>query len=324
MLSVFDHASIRKRHFSMPIEWFEEEHSFGERNDIYIECASSLGMEAMQNCLAKTSTSFEQVDHLILSSSTGLATPSLDAHLLNRLPFREDVKRTPIWGLGCVGGAVGLSRALEYASIHPQECVLLLCVELCGLAFQKDNLTKSNFIATALFGDGAAAVLVAGNGVRSRDIHPQWIASSSTTWKDSLDVMGWKVGEKGLDVVFSRDIPSLIRDRLRQRVDQFLHKQGLSLADIVHFVFHPGGVKVLQAYADALQIPMERMTCSACVLEACGNMSSPTVLFVLEEVLERAAGTKAEPRPGDYGLLCALGPGFSLELVLLQWQEALP
>lgn len=315
-LPIFDHAAIHTRHFSRPRTWFEQEHGFAERNRIYTEVACHLGEEAIQRCLQMAGLMSTDVDHLIVVSTSGLATPSLDARLVNRLRFHRHIKRTPIWGLGCAGGAVGLSRAYEYARAFPDSLVVLLAVELCSLTFRRNDHSKSNLVATSLFADGAAAVLVAGDRVslpEQAKQTPRVVDTMSTTWPDSLDVMGWDIEDDGLKVVFSRDIPAIVRREVRPAVEAFLERSGLSLAQLQRMIAHPGGAKVLAAYEEALELPQDSMRHSHTVLNQFGNMSSATVLFVLERELQEIHQT------GTVGLLTALGPGFSSELMLLVW-----
>ncbi|MGE5702853.1 MAG: type III polyketide synthase, partial [Clostridia bacterium] len=225
------------------------------------------------------------------------------------------VTRIPLWGLGCAGGATGLSRACEYALAYPDAAVVLLCVELCGLTFIKKDLSKSNLVATSLFADGAAAVLIVGDQfARKRGLHesPRFLARKTWTWYDSLDVMGWDVTESGLKVIFSQDIPTLVKQRMRSNVDALLGEQGLDLKKIEHFILHPGGPKVITAYEQALELTEHATQNSKDVLTHYGNMSSPTVLFVLEKSLRQRWTEQS------YGLVGALGPGFSSELILLQ------
>jgi alkylresorcinol/alkylpyrone synthase len=257
----------------------------------------------------------QDIDHVVFVSSTGVATPSLDARLANRLPLRGDVTRTPIFGLGCAGGAAGLARARDLALAYPDSRVLLLALELCSLTFQRRDLDLRNFVATSLFSDGAAAALVCGAEVDgAEDGRPlELLAARSTLWPDTLDVMGWDVDGDGLHVVFSRDIPALVRERARPSLEGFLADHGLSLAGLDHLIAHPGGPKVLAAYAEALDLPPETFRHSREVLRLCGNMSSPTCLFVLERTL--ADGGIG---PGETAVLTALGPGFASELVLMR------
>jgi len=315
-LQVFANSRVEKRHFCVPLTWFSSPHTTAEKNQLYIEHACQLGVEAITRCLEKIGLSAEDIDCLLVVSSTGISTPSIDARLLNLLPLREDITRIPLWGLGCAGGAMGLSRAADYARAFPHSLVLLLSVELCGLTFVQNDRSKSNLIATSLFADGAAAVLVAGDEVAARHANdsssPSISGSRTVTWKDSLDVMGWDVTDDGLKVIFSRDIPTLVKQRMRSAVDHFLDRYQTSLPQITHFVLHPGGAKVLTAYQHSLDIEPERLLPAHQVLQAYGNMSSPTVLFVLEKQIEHSW------QSGEKGLVAALGPGFSCELLYLQ------
>jgi alkylresorcinol/alkylpyrone synthase len=318
LLAVFESAQIENRHFAAPIEWFDHPHSFADKNRLYIETAVTLAAAAIRTCLSQAGLEPEDVDHLVFVSSTGLATPSLDAHLFNELGLRSNLKRTPIWGLGCAGGATGLARGFDLARAHPQEKIVVCALELCGLTFLHADRSKSNLIATSLFADGCAAVLLLGADAVQKhpglaEGAPHVLASRSTIWPDTLDVMGWDVQEAGLKVVFSKDIPTLVESKIRPEIETFLQEQGLSRADMQRFVAHPGGMKVLQAYQDALDLPSERLDHSRDVLRTHGNMSSCTVLFVLARELQ-----DAHP-PGEHGLLLALGPGFSCEQVLLRW-----
>lgn len=314
-LGIFANTGIQKRHFCVPPEWFAADHSFADKNRLYIEAACQLGAEAIQTCLQQAGLTPQEVDALIFVSSTGIATPCIDAHLINLLDFPEQLKRIPLWGLGCAGGAMGLSRAFEYAKAYPSAVVLLLSVELCGLTFIRSDMSKSNLIATSLFSDGAAAVLVAGD---ERAAEHGWTSSPAivdtvtTTWRESLDVMGWDVTDQGLKVLFSRDIPTLIGEKVRTNVQKFLQRHQLALPDIRHYILHPGGTKVLQAYEETLGLTSADTAESRHVLHEYGNMSSATVLFVLEKVLEQPW------TEGEKGLMMALGPGFSSEMLLLE------
>lgn len=311
-LTVFDHAAIDERYVCVPPEWFEMARPLSEKNRLYVQAAGELGVQAVERCLAMAGRSADEIDHLIVVSSTGLATPSLDAHFINRMPFRNDVRRTPVWGLGCAGGAAGLTLACEWIQAHPHARALLVAVECCSLTFQRHDMSKRNLVAAALFADGAAAVLVAGD--KTGAAGPRWLGSMSHTWRNSLELMGWQVADDGLEVVFSKDIPVFVRRRLRPVVHVFLRRHGLSgTDDLRHVIAHPGGVRVLEALIHALPVEWSLLAASKAVLKRYGNMSSPTVLFVLQEVFQ------SRPMPGDYGLLLALGPGFSAEQLLLAW-----
>lgn len=298
----------------MPPEWFGNGRDFGESNAVYIDWATRLGEQVARHCLAQAELTPGDLDHIIFVSTTGLATPSIDARLANVLGLRSDIRRTPLWGLGCAGGASGLAHAYRAALADPTARVLLVAVELCSLTFKSDDYSKSNFVATALFADGAAGVLVAGDEATIDSDGPAITAASSTTWPDSLDVMGWNFDSVGMQVVFSRSIPKLVRDKARTNIEDFLNNNALTFDDLAAFIVHPGGPKVMEAYQEALPLPAAYFDGARAVLRDYGNMSSPTVLFVLDRCLR--ADT---PNPGANALVTALGPGFSAENVLLQF-----
>ncbi len=319
LLAVFENAGIETRHFSMPLEWFATARDFGTTNALYVEHALALVERAARTALERAGLGGADVDHIVFVSSTGLATPSLDARLAGRLGCRGDVRRTPLWGLGCAGGAAGLARARDFALADPTARVLLVCVELCSLTFQRDDLSRQNLVAASLFADGAAAALVQGaaapapgaasDGRSTLDL----LAARSTLWPDSLDIMGWEVDGTGLHVVFSRDIPTVVREWVRPAVDDFLAAHGLDTASLPHVVAHPGGPKVIAAYAAALGRDPADFVHARETLRDCGNMSSPTCLFVLDRLLD-SGGLGA----GQHALLAALGPGFASEMVLMR------
>jgi alkylresorcinol/alkylpyrone synthase len=312
MMTIFENATIEKRYISCSPQWFQEEHTFQERNQKYIEMSCQLAEDAIHQCLEQANVHAKQIDHIIFVSSTGIATPSIDAYLINQLGLSTNIKRTPIWGLGCAGGVSGLARANEYANSFPTARVLFVAVELCSLTYRPQDSSKSNFVATSLFGDGAAAVLLVGEEVPHHSSAPAVMESMSTIWTDSLDVMGWEVVDDGLKVIFSKDIPILVERQIKPVVDAFLTNCELIIDDITYMISHPGGKKVLEAYESALQLPKDKFLFSYDVLKHFGNMSSVTVLFVLQQVLQ------TNPSSG-YGLMTALGPGFSSELLLLDW-----
>jgi alkylresorcinol/alkylpyrone synthase len=324
LLKAFTNGQIESRHFAKDIEWFKEDHSFEEKNNAYIETAVTLGKQAIEKCLSNQSllsrsVDFQEIDAIFYISSTGFSTPSIEARIMNLLPFHSHTKRIPIWGLGCAGGAAGLSRAFEYCLAYPKAKVLVLSVELCSLTFQRNDLSKSNLIGTSLFADGIACALICGNESDVNDLlckiaSPSIINTQSTLMPDSLDVMGWDIREQGLFVVFSRDIPSIIEDWLKPNVSEFLKSNQLDLSDIDHFIAHPGGKKVIEAYIKSLSIPSSMTDVSLDVLRKYGNMSSATILFVLKRFMEM------DIEAGSYGLCTALGPGFSSELLLLRWE----
>jgi alkylresorcinol/alkylpyrone synthase len=314
MINVFDNSKIELRHFSQPKEWASQTHGFRERNELYIKNACALSSAAACDCIKKINAEPSDIDHIIFVSSTGISTPSIDALLINELKLDHHIRRTPIWGLGCVGGAVGLSRAFEYVRAFPKGVALLIAVEICSLSFQKDDYSKSNIIATSLFSDGAAAALVVGAEHKLFDLPGvNLVDSLSTTFYDSLDVMGGEVVDTGFKVIFSKDIPTIVRKYVRPNIAELLYKHKLALSDIKHFITHPGGLKVISAYEESLGLPIGTLEISRKILREHGNMSSPTVLYVLKEFLQ-----SGEYSSGDYGLISALGPGFSSEIILFQ------
>ncbi|HEU5103171.1 MAG TPA: 3-oxoacyl-[acyl-carrier-protein] synthase III C-terminal domain-containing protein [Roseiflexaceae bacterium] len=319
-MSVFRHARIDTRHFAAPLEWFMTPHSFRECNDLFVEVATELGEAAARACLVQAGLDVGDVDHLIWVSTTGMAAPSPDAMLINRLGLGRHTRRTPIWGLGCAGGVAGLARAYEYAQAFPDQRVLLLSAELCSVTFQWNDRSKRNLIASSIFADGAAAVLVEGDTARGQAASSQFptaisqlLGTQSTLWPDTLDIMGWDMVDTGMQVVFSSRIPYIVQTLMRENVAEFLAPYGLGLDDIEHWILHPGGAKVIDAYQAALAIDPERLEHTRTVLRQYGNMSSATVFFVLDAFLK--AG---RPGPDEYGVLAVLGPGFSCELALIR------
>ena len=321
LLKVFANGDIDTRNICMPLEWFTKDHDFEERNNLYIKHAVDYGVQAVERCLQGDGMLTEpihpsMVDAIFFISSSGISTPSIEARIMNLLPFRDDTKRIPIWGLGCAGGAVGISRASDYCLAYPNANVLVLSVELCSLTFQKDDYSKSNLVGASLFSDGVACALVAGDQsiIRVDKPMPKIIATTSKLMPNSEDVMGWDVKKNGLHVVFSKNIPSIITKWLGPFVHEFLGNNVLTTNDIAHFVAHPGGKKVLEAYELALGFDQNKTHISRGILRENGNMSSPTILYVLQRFMDN------NPTAGEYGLMAALGPGFCGELLLLKWE----
>jgi len=312
LLPIFANTEIDRRYFCMPPEWFKRNHSFEEKNKLYITHAVQLCEKAIRQLLARVEVAPEKIDHVFFISTTGVATPSLDAYLLNRLRLAPHIRRTPIWGLGCGGGVAGIARAADWLKAYPEKIALVVAVELCSLTFIRDDVSKSNFVATSLFGDGAAAVLLGGDHCDLRK--PRMlgvIASDSITWKDSLDVMGWEINHHGLKVLFSRDIPAIVNQSARPAVLQFLAQQGVALTNIAACVSHPGGAKVIRAYEAALELAPAQTRHMWSVLRKFGNMSSATVLFVLHEFLQ-----SPYYQTGATTFSSSLGPGFTSEMFL--------
>ncbi|MDQ5814656.1 MAG: stilbene synthase [Actinomycetota bacterium] len=307
LLPIFDNGLIETRYFCQPLEWFGQEWSFPERNALYVEHALELSEKAVRRCLDRVGAKPEEVGALFFVSTTGISTPSLDAKLLFRVGLSPNLKRIPVWGLGCVGGAAGVARAADYARAHPDELVLVVAVEICSLTFQAGDSSKSNLVASSLFADGAAAVLL------GRGEGPEILGSHATTWPNTEDVMGWDLVETGLKVRFARSVPQIVRTRTRATVEEACKTHDLAPDDIQHLVVHPGGVKVLEAYEEALRLKPGSLDLPREVLREYGNMSSVSVLFVLERFLE-----SYPPGSGEYGIISALGPGFSAEHALFR------
>lgn len=311
LLPVFDNSRIEKRQFMMPLERYLEPCSQMERTIVYQQHGLALLDEAARSCLARAGCSPDEVDQLIFVSSTGHATPTLDAHLINRLGMKRDTSRVPLWGLGCAAGAVGLSRAHDYCKAYPNRRVLLVALECCSLTFMAGDVTKKNLIATSLFADGAAAALVCGDYTGGDG--PSIVATHSHLFPDTYRIMGWDFLDEGMQLVLSPKLPLVVRQELPTLVNNFLSGHNLTRHDLVHFVTHPGGARVVDAYRDALQLSREDLSQTEGVLRQHGNMSSVSVLVVLEQWL--AAGRMAT---AGHGLLSAFGPGFSAELLLFK------
>ncbi|HYK65260.1 MAG TPA: 3-oxoacyl-[acyl-carrier-protein] synthase III C-terminal domain-containing protein [Patescibacteria group bacterium] len=307
-------VGVRGRHLALPMDEYREINSFGKSNDKWIQRAAELGEEAVSSALASAGLSPEDVDHIFFTTVTGVASPSIDARLVNRLAMRPDIKRTPIFGLGCVGGAAGIARAADYVRAFTKHIALLVSVELCSLTLQLKDLSVANIISSGLFADGAAAVVIAGADVPVAPRLPRIIASRSMFFHHTEEMMGWHVGDSGFEIVLSPGVPDLVRNKLRDGADSFLDEHGLTRRDIRHWIAHTGGPKVLLAMEEALEIPRCSLERSWQSLASIGNLSSASVLFVAADFLKANVA-----REGDYGVLLSMGPGFCGELILLRW-----
>jgi len=299
------------RHLSLALEDYPLIENWGQANDHWIRVAQEVGGDAVLTALERAGLTVADVDALFFVTVTGVATPSIDARLINRLGLPPTVKRVPIFGLGCLAGAAGVARAADYLKGHPEDVVVLLSVELCSLTLQREDLSVENLIASGLFGDGAAAAVLVGSSRGGAG--PRVVDSRSSFYPDTERVMGWDVSERGFKVVLSAEVPEMVRRHLRRDVDHFLADHGLDRSDIAVWVSHPGGPRVLEAMQEALELPDDALAGAWRTLREVGNLSSTSVLLVLEEALG------SPPRRGGWGLMSAMGPGFCSELVLLRW-----
>jgi len=306
------------RSFVLPLEQYPTLVGFKATNDAWIASAVELGQTCIAAALSPLGLTAADISAIFFASVTGIASPTIDARLINRMPFPTSVKRTPIFGLGCVAGAAGISRASDYVRAFPTQIALLLSVELCSLTWQDDDQSTANLISCGLFGDGAAAVIVTGGEVTlpasTLPPGPSILATRSTFYRNTEHIMGWDIGDTGFTIVLSPDVPKVVIDNLRGDVDSFLAENHLALGDISSWIFHSGGPKVLEAVEASLELPDGALEGSWKSLREVGNLSAASVLMVLADTLENHRGA-----PGSYSVLAAMGPGFCLELVLLQW-----
>lgn len=305
-------VGVNTRHLALPLEEYYDLKTWGKANNHWIEVATQLGEKALCGALTRAGFGPSDLGAIFFVSITGISSPSIDARLVNRMGLPVNIKRVPIFGLGCVAGAAGISRAADYVLAYPKQVAAVLAVELCSLTLQQDDLSVANLISSGLFGDGAGAVVVAGAERESGG--PQILATRSVFYPNSEHVMGWDISEKGFRIVLSREVPEVVHDHLAADVDAFLEDEGLSRSDIASWVLHTGGPRVLEATAAALDLKEDALAASWDCLRRTGNLSSASVLVVLEEVM-----MKRRPAPGAYSLLAAMGPGFCSELVLLRW-----
>lgn len=305
------HVLVGGRHLALPLDEYAALTTWGKANDAWIRVAQEVGQQAIAAALTKAGYLPGDVNAITFVTVTGVSTPSLDARLVNRLRLPDRVKRTPIFGLGCVAGAAGLARVADYLRAYPDDVAVLLSVELCSLTVQREDLSVPNLIATGLFGDGAAAAVMV--GANRETSGPRVVAARSVFYPDTERVMGWDISEKGFRIVLSADVPNVVLQYLGKDVDQFLGDQGLGRSDIVRWISHPGGPRVLEAMQQALGLTEKDLCLSWRTLREVGNLSSTSVLLVLEETIEDP------PVSGAFGLVVAMGPGFCAELVLLQW-----
>jgi alkylresorcinol/alkylpyrone synthase len=306
---------VHRRYLARPVSDYLALDTFAKANAAWFEEAPKIGVTAAQNALESARMKPGDIDYLFFVTGTGIATPSVDARIVNLLGMRQNIRRTPIFGLGCAGGVAGVGRAADVLRAFPDKVAMVVSVELCSLTFQRTDASIANIIGSALFGDGGAAVVLGGAKIADRAAitAPRIIASRSIFYPETEPMMGWEVTDAGLKIRLSPSIPDLVRANLGGNVDAMLADHGLNRAAIKHWIAHPGGNRVLEALAQALELPAEALEASWRMLGATGNLSSASVLFVLHDLLERGASA------GDLGVMLAMGPGFCAELALLQW-----
>jgi len=312
-------TGVDGRYLALPVQAYPKLSGWGEVNDLWIQVALDLGKQAVCRALTKAGLAPRDLGAFFFTSVTGIASPSIDALLINRIGLSPNICRVPMFGLGCVAGAAGIARAADYVKAYPSQLAVLLSVELCSLTIQKEDLSPANLISSGLFGDGAAAVIVAGEECRafasdSEQLGPKILATRSVFYPQTEDMMGWRISEKGFSIVLSREVPNLVRKQIGQDVDAFLDDYGHTRSDIGSWVLHTGGPKVLEAIQDSLDLKDGQLDASWDCLRKTGNLSSASVLVVLEEIMKNR-----RPAPGTLGIMAAMGPGFCSELLLLQW-----
>lgn len=315
MMSAFDNTEIVTRNFCKPLDYYSDLHTFQDLNAEYIKISLEYSIKAIEECILSAQINKNDITDIIFISTTGLSTPSLDALIVNKMRLNEHINRMSIFGLGCGGGVSGYSKACILAKANPDAVVLLVTVELCSLTFLRNDFSKSNFIGSSLFADGIAACLITGdNHINKTKNTFSFLATQSKLYYDSLDVMGWEFLDAGFKVLFSSDIPTIIAKNVNNDVTAFLDKNNLKISDIKNFIFHPGGKKILMAYEEALAVDGDFLKNTREVMNDNGNMSSSTVIYVLERFF--TSGFE-----NGYGLMVSMGPGFSCEMVLLQMKN---
>ncbi len=305
-------TGVDRRHLVLPLEGYLPLDTWGKVNDVWIEAAQELGSTAICRAITPLGLDPKDIDALFFVTVTGVASPSIDARLVNRMGLSPRIKRNPIFGLGCVAGVAGVARAADYVRAFPEQIAVLLSVEICSLTWQRHDLSVANLISTGLFGDGAAAVVI--GGAETGMPGPQIIDTRSTFYPHTERVMGWDISEKGFQIVLSPEVPEVIEKNLRNDVDGFLAEHGMKRSDISSWIIHTGGPKVLDAVAAALELKDGELEPSWNCLSRVGNLSSASVLVVLEDFLANRRG-----EPGTYSVMAAMGPGFCSEVVLIRW-----
>ena len=305
-------VGVEKRHLALPLEDYYAIENWGQANNHWIAVATDLAEEGLKLALERAGIGKEKLGAIFFVSVTGISSPSIDARLMNRMNLPVNIKRVPIFGLGCVAGAAGVARAADYVKAYPDQVAAVIAVELCSLTLQKEDLSIANLISSGLFGDGCGVALVA--GAECGCAGPRILSTRSVFYPNTEHVMGWDISEKGFRIVLSREVPEVVEQHLANDVDAFLGDVGLTRADIGSFILHTGGPRVLEATQTALGLPEGALAASWDCLKRTGNLSSASVLLVLEEVMQNR-----RPAAGSYSLMAAMGPAFCSELLLLRW-----
>ncbi len=308
LLDVFARSGVETRYFAFPPSYYVEARTFEQRNRDFVQQALVLGERAIRDALQCADVPPQGIDHFYFVTTTGLATPSVDAQLAHQLGLRRDVFRNPLFGIGCAGGAAAIARASEVLRGRPRERALVLSVELCGQTFRRSDTSAENYVGAALFGDGAAAAVIAGDDISRAG--PVVVATGAELFPETGHVMGWDFKDDGMKLVLTQEVPATIEKHVLPAVTRFLAGHGLERRHVRHFILHPGGTRVLRAYRDVMGLTDEQVRPSRECLRTVGNLSSAAVLFVL-------ASIRAEP--GDVGIMAAVGPGFAVEMSLLRW-----
>ena len=313
LIDAFDNTEIKERNFCEPLSYYSQNHTFQDHNKEYIRISLEYSIKAIEMALVDANISKDAITDILFVSSSGLATPSIDALIINAMRLNPNINRIPIWGLGCAAGVSAVAKANIIARQNPDAIIVIVAVELCSLTFLKNDFSKSNFIASSLFSDGIASCIIKGDNHKTKNTI-SILTSRSKLYYDHLDVMGWEFLDNGFKVIFSKDIPTIIHSHIKDDILIFLEMNNLALADIKNFIFHPGGKKVLTAYEEALGISRDQIKNTRETMNAYGNMSSGTVFYVFEKFMR-------EGFEDGHGLMLAVGPGFSSEMVLLDMKN---
>jgi alkylresorcinol/alkylpyrone synthase len=312
LMPVFDRSGVEARRLIHPPAWYLEPRSWDDRNREYQARAFELAAEAVESSLEQAGVAADEIDHIYFVSTTGLATPSLDALLAERFGMRPTVRRSPLFGLGCAAGAGALSRAADVLTARPGDHALVVSAEICSLVFSKEAKTPTDLIGVALFGDGAAAAVVAGDDAGAKGI--RIIGTQTRLFADAKHLMGWDFTADGMRLILARDIPEVVRDQIAPVVNTFVESHGTTVKALRHHVMHPGGPKVMSTYRTSFDLPDNALDLARSCMREYGNLSSAAVLFMLSALIE-----SGRPVPGDLGLMLALGPGFGAEMLVLGW-----